>query len=349
MDDFAMAVAEAIVEAPVMECLEKRFRTDRSGGPVKKRFRSNAEGIFRLGGIEGLQLWMYARFEQGLGSEEERAELQTIKNCIIHSTRRSRGKWIKEFDAQAEAERQEAELKSQRTQELLAARAREQRAEIDPRAAIKARLENVLELTPPPIPTPVPTPEPKGYSRKAKGECGERIGYKLDCIIREIQGPQPLEDEADWPDDEPLLLDELIAEIRHESSCESTCCAPSETVVDPPVTVTITPGGSDEDMGAPSTAIGGGGFTNDVELSGTAWQMVAGTDGDEHGQVENLEHLQALLETSPEVVGPMLMGALVRLRAALQQIPRDADAMHPVMVPACDAVLLSRSVLRGLR
>ena len=76
--------------------------------------------------------------------------------------------------------------------------------------------------------------------------------------------------------------------------------------MDPPVTVTITPGGSDEDMGAPSNAIGGGGFTNDVELSGTAWQMVAGTDGDERGQVENLEHLQSLLETSPEVVGTML-------------------------------------------
>ena len=45
----------------------------------------------------------------------------------------------------------------------------------------------------------------------------------------------------------------------------------------------------------------------------------------------------------------MLMGALVRLRAALQMIPRDADAMRPVVIPAVDAVLLSRSVMRGLR
>ncbi len=102
---------------------------------------------------------------------------------------------------------------------------------------------------------------------------------------------------------------------------------------------------------APAAGLDGGiGATPmNVELNGTAWQMVAGTDADEHGQVETLEHLQHLLETSPEVVGPMLMGALVRLRAALQQIPRDADAMHPVAVPACDAVLLTRSVLRGLR
>ena len=102
---------------------------------------------------------------------------------------------------------------------------------------------------------------------------------------------------------------------------------------------------------APAAGLDGGiGATQiNLELSGTAWQMVAGTDADEHGQVENLEHLQALLEASPEVVGPMLMGSLVRLRAALQQIPRDADAMQPVVIPAIDAVLLSRSVLGGLR
>lgn len=87
----------------------------------------------------------------------------------------------------------------------------------------------------------------------------------------------------------------------------------------------------------------------DLELTGTAWQMVAGTDPHEAGGVESLDHLQHLLETSPEVAGPMLMGTLVRLRAALQLIPRDAAADHPVLISAVDAVLLSRSVLRGLR
>ena len=122
-----------------------------------------------------------------------------------------------------------------------------------------------------------------------------------------------------------------------------------DDVVDPPVN-DIEPGGIVVDR-APvePAAIGGdGGFTNELGLSGTSWQMVAGTDGDERGPVENLQHLQTLLESSPEIVGPMLLGAVVRLRTALQQIPRDADAMHPVTVPACDAVLLSRSVLKGL-
>ncbi len=55
------------------------------------------------------------------------------------------------------------------------------------------------------------------------------------------------------------------------------------------------------------------------------------------------------MELELELAGPMLMGTLVRLRAALKQIPRDADADHPVLITATDAVLLSRSVMRGLR
>ena len=119
--------------------------------------------------------------------------------------------------------------------------------------------------------------------------------------------------------------------------------------MDPPVEVVVTPGGGDDSKGARSSAAGGSGFPNADQLSGSAWQLVAGTDPDEHGQVESLEHLEHLLKTSPEVAGPMLMGALVRLRAALQLIPRDADPMKEVCIRACDAVLLSRSVLRGLR
>ena len=342
MDDFAMAVAEAIVEAPVMESLEKRFRSDSSGGPVKRRLRSNAEGIYRIGGIDGLQLWMYARMEQGIGCDEELAELRTIKNCIAHSASRSRGKWIREFDAQAKVEHQEAELKRLRTEELLAARAREQRAEIDPREAIRARLENVLELTPPPIRTPVSTPEPKAYSRKAKGECGERIGYKLDCIIRDIQGPA-FENEADWPDDEPLLLDELIAEIRHQSSCESTCCAPFETVVDPPVTVTITPGGSDEDMGAPSNAIGGDGFTNHETAS--VWDAFSGRPECINPSSEFLEQL----DEEPRLRSAAMLRSLGRIREELEAMPEQSLMDAPVCIQLQDILVVMTQMMSRLR
>ena len=343
MDDFAMAVAEAIVEAPVMESLEKRFRTDSSGGPVKRRLRSNAEGIYRIGGIDGLQLWMYARMAQGIGSEEEREELQTIKNCIAHSASRSRNKWIKEFDAQAKVERQEAELKRLRTEELLEERAREQRAALDPRAAIKARLENVLELTPPPIPTPVPTPDPKAYSRKRKGECGERIGYKLDGIIREIQAPQPLDDEVDWPDEEPLFLDELITEIRHESSCESTCCAPFETVVDPPVTVFITPGGSDVDMGAPSNAIGGDGFTNHETAS--VWDAFSGRPECSNDSSDFLQEL----DQEPRLRSAAMLRSLGRIREELEALPEQSELDAPVCIQLQDILVVMSQMMSRLR
>ena len=194
--------------------------------------------------------------------------------------------------------------------------------------------------------------QPKGHSRQPIGECGQRISDKLDAIIQEIHGPR-IEDESEWGDDgEPLGFDALLAQIRHEATCQSACCAapePISTAVDPPVEVFISTGACDEDKGARSHAAGGSGFPNADQLSGSAWQLVAGTDPDEHGRVESLEHLEHLLKTSPEVAGPMLMGALVRLRAALQLIPRDADPLKEVCIPACDAVLLSRSVLRGLR
>ena len=44
--------------------------------------------------------------------------------------------------------------------------------------------------------TPPQTTPPKTYSRKAKGECGQRIGRKIDLLVAEIQAsPTPAESE----------------------------------------------------------------------------------------------------------------------------------------------------------
>ena len=337
-----MAVAAAVVEVPVMEALERRFKNDHGGGLYVRRFRNTAEGIFRIGGIDGLQIWMDAREQQGIGSDEEREELRRIKNCIVHNASRSRNKWIKEWEKEQQADREAAEERTLKRRELLAARAREQRAEIDPRAAIRARLENVLELTPPPIPTPVSTPEPKAYSRKAKGECGQRIGDKIDCIVRDIQGPA-FENEADWPDDEPLLLDELIAEIRHQSSYESACCAPFETVVDPPVTVTITPGGGDEDMGAPSNAIGGDGFTNHETAS--VWDAFSGHPECINPSSEFLEQL----DQEPRLRSAAMLRSLGRIREELEGMPEQSLMNAPVCIQLQDALVLMTQLMARLR
>lgn len=87
---------------------------------------------------------MYAREQQGLGSEEERTELLVIRNVIKYHTQRARTKWVRQWDEQAAIERLEAEKRRLKREELLAARAQEQRVEIDPRDAIRARLEHVI-------------------------------------------------------------------------------------------------------------------------------------------------------------------------------------------------------------
>ena len=71
------------------------------------------------------------------------------------------------------------------------------------------------------ITTALTTP-PKTYSRKAKGECGERIGRKIDLLVAEIQASAK------------------HAEFEHKRTCVSACCG--STVVDPPVYVVVTPG-----------------------------------------------------------------------------------------------------------
>jgi len=191
---------------------------------------------------------------------------------------------------------------------------------------------------------------PKTHSRQPRGECGQRLGDRIDGIVQYIRGPV-ITPEDEWPDDEPLELDGLLQQIRHEATCQSACCGspePISTAVDPPVEVVISTGACDEGKGARSSAAGGSGFSNDAaELIGTAWQVVAG----EHAGsgIEELDHLEAVLDESPRLAGPMMLSTIVRLREALNQIPKDASTTHPVMITAMDAVLLSRSVLKGLR
>ena len=51
----------------------------------------------------------------------------------------------------------------------------------------RQRLERTLKSTSAPEPmTIAPAPETKSHSRKAKGECGQRIGRKIDRLLEEI-------------------------------------------------------------------------------------------------------------------------------------------------------------------
>ena len=108
-------------------------------------------------------------------------------------------------------------------------------------------------------------------SRQPKGECGERLGKKLDS---------------------------LIAEIQHEAACESNCCAAPVAVIERP------PEPSSEDPPAEAngamavrapddSAAGGSGFPNPSPLvDDAAWCVAIEADSiDSIGDITPLEHL----------------------------------------------------------
>ena len=146
-----------------------------------------------------------------------------------------------------------------------------------PYAAVKRRLEQSLRLNEAPKTIVPPIAPSQRHSTR-------RIGDKIDSILWLITHH---EDEADWPDDEPIQLDDLLLEIQTEPDTSDLVVPPiviTSSSVDPPH---ASPGGVRVGTDATAAIGGDGGFTNELELNGTAWQMVAGTDGDERGPVEN--------------------------------------------------------------
>lgn len=167
-------------------------------------------------------------------------------------------------------------------------------------------------------------PETKSHSRQPKGECGERLGKKLD---------------------------KLIAEVQHEACCESACCGPvavlekpEPSTVDPPVPV---PGGGTE-RALVEPAVGGNGFPNPSPLVDEAAWMVA-IEADDNDPVGDIAHLEFLIQNNRAAEGAMRFQTLSRLREVLAtQITRSSSADTPVTITAMDAVLLSRLLLQRL-
>lgn len=373
-------------------------------GRLDRRFTSVIEGVWRIGGADGVVHWTLARLDKNIGSPAETAQLRKLLKSIVYAERRGHRLLIAQWEEERALEEVAYQKRQARNEERLRQRAME-RLMADPRAEVRERLERNLRLQP-----AAPTPEVKETSSNPQvlgvkpavpvplrtTELMACIEYEL-WVVREV-----LQDPIDWDAEEPAELAELLLDVQtmpagefeelvaaakvreaerfpkslgsglqpeakvrastHLSKDLDNSPQPAPVEPEPePAAAEIEqepPQHSSEDPPVPAfggmaerapddSAAGGCGFTH--ELSGNAWQLVAGVDVDERGEVESLEHLDHLLRESPEVAGPMLMGALVRLRAALQGIPRDADALQPVCIPATDAVLLSRSVLRGLR
>ena len=171
--------------------------------------------------------------------------------------------------------------------------------------------------------TIAPAPETKSYSRKPKGECGQRIGRKLD---------------------------KLIAEIQHEAACESSCCAspvavlekPPEAVddvVDPPEVV-IT-GGGDDDRAPVEPAAGGSGFLN----QGTVWDVMSG----QGSLLTDLRDFLGHLDQDPRLRASANLRTLSRVREHLERIPESAAMGDPVELRLQDVLVLMNQLMARMR
>ena len=173
---------------------------------------------------------------------------------------------------------------------------------------------------------PAPTSETKGHSRVAKGECGERIGRKID---------------------------KLIAEIQHEETCESACCAaplavierPSEAisdVVDPPVGDDC--GGVVITEGQPVEFAAGGG-TSGFPNEGTAWDAFSG-----QGELmSDIGIFLQQLDSDPRLRSSSNLRSLSRVRGELERIPESASMGDSVQLTLHDVVVLMDQCMRRMR
>ena len=114
-------------------------------------------------------------------------------------------------------------------------------------------------------------------------------------------------------------------------------------MVDQPVTVTITLGGSDVDMGAPSTAIGGGGFTNHETAS--VWDAFSGHPECINPSSEFLEQL----DEEPRLRSAAMRRSLGPIREGLEGMPEQSELDAPVCIQLQDALVLMTQLMSRLR
>ena len=116
-------------------------------------------------------------------------------------------------------------------------------------------------------------------------------------------------------------------------------------MVDPPVTVTITPGGGDVDMGAPSNAIGGDGFTNDSIATATVWDAFSGRPECINPSSEFLEQL----DEEPRLRSAAMLRSLGRIREELEAMPEQSELDAPVCIQLQDVLVVMTQMMSRLR
>ena len=302
---------------------------------------------------ERLAEWCLQRLEKGLGDESEHEFLRVVirsAHSFLDGQLRPIIKALKLTEtaqraAALKAEKERVAAWDQRRQVI--AEREEKHRQASSQEAIRARvaaapkpavvtlhrqrLERSLQATPAMTEPITTTPAKTTHSRRARGECGQRLGRKLD---------------------------RLIAEIQHEAGCESSCCAPVAVIEKPPETTDVVDppvgddcGGAVIAEGQPVEVAGTGGsagFPNPSPVVDDAAWMVA-IEADNSDPIGDIAHLEHLWQSSTVAEGAMLFQTLHRLREALAtQVTKASDAHAPVTITAMDAVLLSRVLLKRL-
>ena len=223
-----------------------------------------------------------------------------------------------------------------------------------PFAAVKRRLEQSLRLNEAPKAIVPPIAPSQRHSTRQIGECGKHIGEKIDAIL---WLHAHYEDEADWPNDEPLGLDQLLLEIQTEpdTHAELALGIPRaeliQTATDqvaPPVVIAASaappsPQGAGEQSADASAAVGGcSGFTND---HGTAWDAFSGRPD----CANDISDFLIEIDENPRLRASANLRTLSRVRDEMDRIPESASLGDPVVLRLQDVLLLMSQVTSRLR
>ena len=183
----------------------------------------------------------------------------------------------------------------------------------------RQRLERTLNASPVMTHSIDSAPATTTHSRKAKGECGQRIGGKLD---------------------------KLLSEIRHEAICESACCeAPIAVIEQPPEPSSVDPpapaSGAMAERAPDDSAAGGSGFLN----QGTVWDVMSG----QGSLLTDLRDFLGRLDEDPRLRASANLRTLSRVREHLERIPESAAMGDPVELRLQDVLVLMNQLMARMR
>jgi hypothetical protein len=161
----------------------------------------------------------------------------------------------------------------------------------------------------------------KAYSRKAKGECGERIGRQLDKLFDEIRSDEPFSSE-DPPEPAPGGKAERCADEPAADGGVSGFSLPPDPEPTPaPQAQTI------------------------EEPFATAWDCLCG-----QGQsLSDLREFLQELQDTPELRAGAMLRTLTRIRWELERTPESARLNAPIAITLRDAAVLMSQMLSRLR